>query len=503
MHPRDKLTALLWGGVPRHPGARQPAAGAAHPPPGPWFERRRSSFRRGRASASMRGGWTWTPSDWNGRCAPTATMASSQSSGSTGGTCSRAWSWTSPPSRSGSSRERERLPRAGAGGPRPASRPPAHGRVSRGWGLDMPVAGLAHRPPLPSSPDSCDAALRRTRSGAATALRHYRECLAVLQRELEAEPEAETRQLYQEILRDRLAQPSRVGVGQTTADAPAACLAPIWLHQPSGSRRFRSWVGWPSSSGSARRSTRPGAGTRSCSSSGVRQGSGRAGSSPSWPGTQSDGEAAPSSASATRATRRCRSDPGSTSCGPRWPRSARSWGPGYTWRVELMRLLPELGDAATSLPEGPMHHRRLFEAVAAFVYNLADTRPVLLVLEDLHWADEPSLRLLASLSRRLADAPVLVVASVRDEDLADVPERARLLHVVTESAATVTLGPLSRPDTATLVAALGRRGADAAAVCRLHEPCVGGQRGPPTDDRRGLARVRERAGRRGAPAVAP
>lgn len=41
------------------------------------------------------------------------------------------------------------------------------------------------------------------------ALRHYRECVAVLQRELEADPEAETRQLYRQILRDRVAQPSR------------------------------------------------------------------------------------------------------------------------------------------------------------------------------------------------------------------------------------------------------------------------------------------------------
>src|SRR5262249_10980844 len=77
------------------------------------------------------------------------------------------------------------------------------------------------------------------------------------------------------------------------------------------------------------------------------------------------------------------------------------------------------------------------------------------------------LRLAVSLCPRLADAPVLVVASVREEDLADAPERARGLDLVTEAASTVTLGPLSRPDTARLVAALGRRGADAQATSQL------------------------------------
>jgi DNA-binding SARP family transcriptional activator len=41
------------------------------------------------------------------------------------------------------------------------------------------------------------------------ALRQYRECVAVLERELEVEPEAETRQVYQEILRERLGRPAR------------------------------------------------------------------------------------------------------------------------------------------------------------------------------------------------------------------------------------------------------------------------------------------------------
>src|SRR5262249_37890602 len=39
-HPRDKLTALLWGGCPRDPGPRQPAPGPLHPAAGPRRQRR-------------------------------------------------------------------------------------------------------------------------------------------------------------------------------------------------------------------------------------------------------------------------------------------------------------------------------------------------------------------------------------------------------------------------------------------------------------------------------
>jgi hypothetical protein len=44
---------------------------------------------------------------------------------------------------------------------------------------------------------------------------------------------------------------------------------------------------------------------------------------------------------------------------------------------------------------------------------------VVIVLEDLHWADEMSLRFLAFLGRRLPAVPLLVLATVREEELAD------------------------------------------------------------------------------------
>jgi DNA-binding SARP family transcriptional activator/tetratricopeptide (TPR) repeat protein len=299
------------------------------------------------------------------------------------------------------------------------------------------------------------------------ALRQYRECVAVLGRELEVEPEAETRQLYQEILRERLGRPSRPDREPMAVDVPGASrrdvepIAPALTEVPLVGRAAEldllqaaldtAWTGQPR----------------------LFLVRGEAGI----------GKSRLIAEGATEAVRRggrvlvgqCHESDQALPFGP-WVDLLRTalaeLGPELAglapaWRVELARLVPELSDVAASSPEGPAHHRRLFEAVAAFADTLARSRPLVLVLEDLHWADEPSLRLAVSLGRRLGVAPVLVVASVREEELADTPARARVLDLVTEAAATVSLGPLSRPDTTRLVAALGRRGADATATSRL------------------------------------
>src|SRR5262249_28735154 len=66
------------------------------------------------------------------------------------------------------------------------------------------------------------------------------------------------------------------------------------------------------------------------------------------------------------------------------------------WRAELARLLPELGEP----PGTTVDARRLFDAVIAVLGHLAALQPLVLVLEDLHWADEMSARLLGFVGRR-------------------------------------------------------------------------------------------------------
>ena len=66
---------------------------------------------------------------------------------------------------------------------------------------------------------------------------------------------------------------------------------------------------------------------------------------------------------------------------------------------------------------------RLFERVLTLLADLADQAPLVLVLEDLHWADESSHELLAFLAVRLGALRVLVVATLRDEDLTEETRR--------------------------------------------------------------------------------
>jgi DNA-binding SARP family transcriptional activator len=139
------------------------------------------------------------------------------------------------------------------------------------------------------------------------------------------------------------------------------------------------------------------------------------------------------------------------------------------WRAELARLLPELD--APGLPPPSDEYLRLFESVAKCIEGLAARQPVLVMLEDLHWADEMSLRLLAFLARRIQAAPILVVATAREEELASAPVLGRVLEELTREPhfRRLALLPLSRTDTTALVRSLARAGYEGSSLARLCE----------------------------------
>ena len=92
---------------------------------------------------------------------------------------------------------------------------------------------------------------------------------------------------------------------------------------------------------------------------------------------------------------------------------------------ELSRLLPDLparvGDLPPAVSADPDTERhRLHSAVTQLLAGATRTRPALLVLEDGHWADAPTLLLLRHLARA-GDMRVLLLATFRDTE-ADVPE---------------------------------------------------------------------------------
>lgn len=85
------------------------------------------------------------------------------------------------------------------------------------------------------------------------------------------------------------------------------------------------------------------------------------------------------------------------------------------------RLVPELSARRGDLPELPpvdpqRERSRLLDAVASCLAALARVRPMLVVLEDLHWAGAATIAALGFFARRLARTPVLIIATYRDEE---------------------------------------------------------------------------------------
>ena len=87
----------------------------------------------------------------------------------------------------------------------------------------------------------------------------------------------------------------------------------------------------------------------------------------------------------------------------------------------VVQLVPELRERFPALPEPtPVESDgarfRLFDATAEFLRNAAEHRPLVLVLDDLHAADEPSLLLLRFVARELGSMRMLVIGAYRDVD---------------------------------------------------------------------------------------
>jgi DNA-binding CsgD family transcriptional regulator len=84
-------------------------------------------------------------------------------------------------------------------------------------------------------------------------------------------------------------------------------------------------------------------------------------------------------------------------------------------RRELVWLLPELGDETAAA--GGASQAQLLELVLGMVSRLGRERPLLLVVEDLHWADRSTLELVAFLVRALRGSPVMVLMTYRSDEL--------------------------------------------------------------------------------------
>lgn len=139
--------------------------------------------------------------------------------------------------------------------------------------------------------------------------------------------------------------------------------------------------------------------------------------------------------------------------------------PGAVVPATEERTFPPGAPPATAEREPPhgagdsTHERfRLFDATARFLSLAATEGPVVLALDDLQWADEPSLRLLAFAARHLRSSPVLIIGAYRDTEASD------LVRQVTAAGQHLRLGALTPDAVPELIAAVtGAPPADAVA----------------------------------------
>ena len=140
---------------------------------------------------------------------------------------------------------------------------------------------------------------------------------------------------------------------------------------------------------------------------------------------------------------------------------------------QLRRLFPDIPPPLQTSPDES--RRILFNAMAELIARRAATRPVLLLLEDLHWADEGTLSLLDHLARLLAGLPVMIIATYRDSEidaggsLAKTLDNLIRLHLVER----MSLGGLPQNAVAEMIRSLSGREPPQALVTVIHSHTEG------------------------------
>jgi DNA-binding winged helix-turn-helix (wHTH) protein/tetratricopeptide (TPR) repeat protein len=145
----------------------------------------------------------------------------------------------------------------------------------------------------------------------------------------------------------------------------------------------------------------------------------------------------------------------------------------------LAQLAPELGavrsggGAATGTGEEARF--RLFDALSATLRRRAQQGPLVLVLDDLHWADEASLRCLEFLAHELRGAAILVAATFRDVEVRRDHPLSRLLGALARVPACerIALRGLEAEEVGALVAAVLGKGPSRELALTVHEMTEG------------------------------
>ena len=148
--------------------------------------------------------------------------------------------------------------------------------------------------------------------------------------------------------------------------------------------------------------------------------------------------------------------------------------------ADLAQVVPELADRLPGLPppstlEPELVRFRLFDATAEFLRRVGEARPVVLVLDDLHAADEASLLLLRFLARELGADRLLLLAAYRDVDPRPAQPLAEMLAEVSRepSCRRIALRGLGEPEVAEYLDRTAAELASPRLASALHERTEG------------------------------
>src|SRR5689334_21038756 len=137
------------------------------------------------------------------------------------------------------------------------------------------------------------------------------------------------------------------------------------------------------------------------------------------------------------------------------PKEGEDTAPGGTGRASeamLAELIGAAEDRSGVLGDESAIRFRIYDLAATYLRNQAAQRPLVVVLDDLHWADISSLRLLVFLARQLHDAAVLVIGTYRDVEVAASDHPARtLLAELAGQAELIQLTGLTPAETGQLI----------------------------------------------------
>jgi predicted ATPase len=142
----------------------------------------------------------------------------------------------------------------------------------------------------------------------------------------------------------------------------------------------------------------------------------------------------------------------------------------------LGRLVTDLDPAGRSAATaGPLPVGWLSDAVLSVLHRLSSRRPVLVVLEDLQWADESTRQLVAFLAPRLTDHAVALIITYRNDEL---HRRHRLPQFLVSLQRAVRpeqieLAPFNPDELNELVVAVTQTAPDPRQIAELHERCGG------------------------------